>query len=203
MKEMWAAENPDSLQRGRELREAFIKKHEIQPKSSTCSLERNPSGLSERLSLTKSSLKSSAMDIFQSQASMLSLAERTLKAPPSLRRLPPLDLSIYEEKEDVCDRPFVRTESSEKIQRDMRMLRIVEAEQGYADFLKEMENLIEKQKERYRTLYGDYEDVFWERRVDLEDVYEARQAYINSMKLIAASTVKSVRNKKSKVSKKT
>ncbi|KAK9306199.1 hypothetical protein QLX08_003085 [Tetragonisca angustula] len=199
MKEAWAKENPDSLQRGRELREAFIKKHEIKSKSSIDSPEKKVPSHPEK-SLRRDGQRLSAGT---SEISMAHLEERTLKTPASLRKLPPLDLTVYEvREEEEEDKPRLKTESDEEILRNIRTMNIVYAQDDYAHFLEELENLYRRQKYQYKTLYGRYLDEFLDRRSILEDVYEARRAYIDSMRPVAASstksTKKSVKSKKSK-----
>ena len=96
----------------------------------------------------------------------------------------------------------MKTESDEEILRNIRTMNIVYAQDDYAHFLEELENLYRRQKYQYKTLYGRYLDEFLDRRSILEDVYEARRAYIDSMRPVAASstksTKKSVKSKKSK-----
>ncbi|CAD1472175.1 unnamed protein product, partial [Heterotrigona itama] len=201
MKETWAKENPDSLQRGRELREAFIKKHEIKSKSSTDSPEKKVPSHPEK-SLKRDGQRLSVVGT--SEISMAHLEERTLKPPASLRRLPPLDLTVYEVREDEEDKPRMKTESDEETLRNIRTMNIVYAQDDYAHFLEELENLYRRQRYQYKTLYGRYLDEFFDRRAILEDVYEARRVYINSMKPVAASSTKSTKKSvKSKKSKKT
>ena len=201
MKEAWAKENPDSLQRGRELREAFIKKHEIKSKSSIDSPEKKVPSHPEK-SLKRDGQRLSIVGT--SEISMAHLEERTLKPPASLRKLPPLDLTVYEVREDEEDKPRVKAESDEETLRNIRTMNIVYAQDDYAHFLEELENLYRRQKYQYKTLYGRYFDEFFDRRAILEDVYEARRAYISNTKPVAASSTKSTKKSvKSKKSKKT
>ncbi|XP_076751153.1 androglobin [Xylocopa sonorina] len=207
MKEAWAKENPDSLQRGKELREAFVKEHEIKPETRTGSIERKPSSHSKS-SLTKRDTQRSSID-YASETSMLHLEERTLKPTASLRRLPPLDLTIYEVKEDEGKEPRLKTESDEELSRNIRAANIVRAEENYASFLDKLRNLFEKQQTQYGTLYGRYTEYFWDSRASLEEAYEARNLYVRRTKPVAASSTKSTKATKttkkstSKKSKKT
>ncbi|XP_017795550.1 PREDICTED: uncharacterized protein LOC108576984 [Habropoda laboriosa] len=197
MKEAWAEENPDSLEQGRDLREAFIKKHEVKPESSTSSFVRKLSSHSEGFSRGESGGSTIAN---ASVTSMVRLEERTLKPPASLRRLPPLDLSVYEIKEDEEDKPWVKTELDEEMLRNSRMMNIIYAEQDYKHFLEDLEALMQKQKEHHDTMYEKYRNDFWDRRLTLEEIYENFRDYICSMKPTAASSAKSTA-KKSKKSK--
>ncbi|CAK9814641.1 ADGB [Anthophora plagiata] len=198
MKEAWAEENPDSLERGRELREAFIKKHEVKPESSTSLFETKLSSHSGEFSKGESR---ESMSADTSMTSMVRLEDRTLKPPASLRRLPPLDLSVYEVKDDEEDKPWVKTESDEVMLRNNRLMSIIYAKEDYMHFLEDLECLIENQKEHYETMYGKYREDFWDRRYILNEIYENFRDYISSMKPAVASSVKST-GKKSKKSKK-
>lgn len=191
MKEAWAKENPDSLQRGRELREAFIKKHEVKPKSLTGSLERKGSSHSEKSLTKRDALRSSIVDA--SEVSMAHLEERTLKPPPSLRRLPPLDLTIYQVKEDEEDKPWVKTELDEDMLRNIRMMNIIYAQEDYKHFLEDLENLYRQQKFQYQKLFSRYNESFHLRRTWFADIYQDRKSYIGSSKAAAASNAKSTR----------
>lgn len=198
MKEAWAKENPDSLQRGRELREAFIKKHEIKSKSSIDSPEKKVPSHPEK----SSRRDGQRLSVGTSEISMAHLEERTLKTPASLRKLPPLDLAVYEVREEKEDKPRLKIESDEEIPRNLRTMNIVYAQDDYAHFLEELENLYRRQKYQYKTLYGRYLDEFLDRRSRLEDVYEARKGYIDSLRSVAASSTKSIKKSvKSKRSK--
>ncbi|CAL7940379.1 unnamed protein product [Xylocopa violacea] len=207
LKEAWAKENPDSLQRGRELREAFVKEHEIKPETRTGSIERKASSHSKSSLTKRDTQRSSIADA--SETSMLHLEERTLKPTASLRRLPPLDLTVYEVKEDQGKEPRLKTESDEELSRSIRAANIARAKENYENFLDKLENLFEKQKERHATMYGRYMEYFWDGRASSEEAYEARNSYVRRTKPVAASSTKSTKATKttkkstSKKSKKT
>ncbi|XP_017754769.1 PREDICTED: uncharacterized protein LOC108546966 [Eufriesea mexicana] len=195
MKEAWAKENPDSLQRGRELREAFIKKHEMKPKSLTGSLERKDSSHSEKSLTKRDTLRSSIVDA--SEISMAHLEERTLKPPSVLRRLPPLDLTIYEVREDEEDKPWVKTELDEDMLRNIRMMNIIYAQEDYKNFLEDLENLYKQQKHQYQKLYGRYKDSFLTRRSWFASICEIRRSYIGGPRAEAVSNAKSRKSNRS------
>lgn len=198
MKEIWAQDNPDSLERGREIRKAFIKKHAV--KQPIECLEKKVSNLSEKPLIKKDNERSlvDAPDISHC------MEERTLSPPPSLRRLPPLDLSVYEVKEDE---EILKTESKEEMLSVLRKLDVTCAQQDYEQFLEELENLNKLQKLEHDILYRiKYTEAFRERKALMENLYEVRKNYI-AMKSLAPSvksTKKSpISSKKSKKNKKT
>lgn len=199
MKEDWAKENPDSLARGRVLREAFLKKHEIKSDYSLASLKRRSLTIPER-SLTKCHRTS----ITDSRTfSMLDSEPRTLKPPSFLRRLPPLDLTIYEVKEDEEDIPWVKTEQDEETLRSSRVMNIIYAKEDHAHFVADMQDMLQNRRDRYKKIFSDYKELFWEHRILLEEAHEARNFYVGNMKRERIPVSKKASSRKSKKSKKT
>ncbi|XP_076670806.1 androglobin [Andrena cerasifolii] len=195
MKEAWAKENPDSLERGKELRQAFLNKHELKPDSSAVEVRRK--SLTEiRKSSTKRDSARSSIDCLDT--SMLSLDPRTSKPPESLRKLPLLNLSLYKVKEEEEDVRWVKTEEDEEILSTSRAMNIIYAKEDYQHFLEDMQGLLNRQKQKYRTLFNPHIVSYWERRALLEDTDEARKAYVGSIKPVSVprSGKKSVKSKK-------
>ncbi|XP_017876263.1 uncharacterized protein LOC108622717 [Ceratina calcarata] len=202
MKEEWAKENPDSLERGRELREAFIKKHEVRPEISAGSFERKSSSHSMR-SVTKRDSQPSLIGDTSELSMGSRFEERTLKPPSALRRLPPLNVSLYKIKEDEEDESWVKTDADEEMMRNIRMMNIIYAQEDYAYFLDELNSLMKKQQEQQDSLYGTYKESFWCRRAALDDAYDARNLYVRSMKPSAPPSTKSTQTKTIKSTKNT
>nr|XP_034176028.1 androglobin-like isoform X2 [Osmia lignaria] len=199
MKEDWAKENPDSLARGRVLRAAFLKKHEIKSNYSLASLKRRSLTTPEK-SLTKchrTSITDSRM------ISLLDYEPRTLKPPSFLRRLPPLDLTIYEVKEDEEDIPWVRTEQDEETLRSSRVMNIIYAKEDHAHFVADLQDILQTRKDRYKQVFSDYKDLFWEYKILMEEAHEARNSYVSNMKRERIPVSKKASSRKSKKSKKT
>lgn len=195
MKEAWAKENPDSLQRGKELRQAFLNKHELKPDSLAVEVRKKSSTQIRRSSTKRDSARSS-IDCLET--SMLSLDPRTSKPPESLRKLPLLDLSVYTVEEEEEDVSWVKTEQDEEILSTRRAMNIIYAKEDYQHFLEEMQDLLNRQKQKYQTLFNQHTVSFWERRALLEDTGEARKAYAGSIKPVSVprSGKKSVKSKK-------
>ncbi|XP_076630447.1 androglobin [Colletes latitarsis] len=198
MKEAWSKENPDSLQRGRELREAFITKHEIKQESSTVDVKRQSFIYAGRSSAKRDSktIVDCCLEIPTSK-----MEARTEK-PFQLLRLPSLNLSDYKIKEEEEDTPWVKTPHDEEVLSNIRKMNVVYAKEDYNHVLEEMHGLLQSRVERYRELFSKHKDSFWERRALLEDVYEARKSYIGTTKPVSVrSSKKSARSKKSTKSK--
>ncbi|XP_053997884.1 uncharacterized protein LOC128886751 [Hylaeus anthracinus] len=201
MKEAWAKENPDSLQRGRELREAFIAKHEIPPEASTVEGIKKSSTQTVKFS-TKRASRGTVVDCCL-ETSATKIEKRTTKPCQSLRRLPAVDLSSYKIKEDEEEVSWLKTSHDEEVLSNIRALNIIYAEEDYNHVLEEMNGLLKSRRKGYRELFGKHKDSFWEKRALLEDVYEARKAYIGTTKSVSVqSTKRSARSKKSTKSKK-
>ncbi|XP_076244001.1 androglobin [Calliopsis andreniformis] len=199
MKEVWATENPDSLQRGRELREAFLKEHELKsvPSAAESMYDKKSSTLSR-----KSSKRDSARTSFDCwETSTLNLERRTPKPTASLRKLPPLNLSIYTVKDEEEDIPWVKTEQDEETLRTSRMMNIIYAKEDYLHFLEEMHVLLKNQKQKFHMLYDEHKETFWGGRTLLEHAYEERKAFIDSMRPVSvrSDSKKSKRSKKCNV----
>ncbi|XP_043256429.1 androglobin-like [Colletes gigas] len=197
MKEAWSRENPDSLQRGRELREAFIAEHEIKQESSTVNVIRKSS-----IHVGRSSTKRDSKTIDCCLEILASKMEARTERPFHLHRLPTLNLSDYKIKEEEEDTPWVKTPHDEEVLSNIRKMNIVYAKEDYSHVLEEMDGLLQSRVERYRELFSKHKDSFWERRALLEDVYEARKSYIGTTKPVSVrSSKKSARSKKSTKSK--
>ncbi|XP_076648738.1 androglobin [Halictus rubicundus] len=164
MKETWSKTNPDSLARGKKIREEFRAKHEIKPE---------PSELSTR----ELFVKECCPDVAPSQ-----LEIRTLEPPQSLRKLPKLSLSAYKIKEDEEDTPWVKTVYDEETLRNARLANIIYAQEDYNCSIEELSGLMKNRKDRYRMLFGEHYDSFSGRRTLVENVYEERKSYLPSKK---------------------
>ncbi|XP_033334682.2 androglobin [Megalopta genalis] len=164
MKEAWFAENPDSMARGKQLREEFRKKHEIVPEVS-------------EIDTRKRHMSECCPDVPRSM-----LEERTLEPPRSFRKLPLLKLSDYEVKEDEEDVPWLKTIYDEEILRNTRLAHIIYAQEDYNYSIEELSGLMKNRKERYRMLFQEHQGQLSKRRTIVEDVYELRKSYIATMK---------------------
>ncbi|XP_078046835.1 androglobin [Augochlora pura] len=163
MKEAWFAENPDSMARGKLLREEFRKKYEIKPEASEMDTRRRP-------------LKECCPDVPLSM-----LESRSLEPPRSFRKLPLLKLSDYEVKEDEEDVPWLKTIYDEEILRNTRLAHIIYAQEDYNYSIEELSGLIKNRKERYRMLFQEHQGQLSTRRTIVEEAYELRKSYIASM----------------------
>nr|XP_012151109.1 PREDICTED: androglobin-like [Megachile rotundata] len=199
MKEAWAKENPDSLARGKKLREAFLKKYQILSSAHSQTTLRRKSSIMSEKSITKSH-RSSFVEA--SEISMLDTEPRSLTPPSFLQRLPALDLTIYEVREDEEDTLWIKTEQDEETLRNSRALNIFYASEDHMHFMEDMQTLLRAQKDRYRTFFSRYKDQFWRNRIESEEAHEARDAYVRSKKAASAPVSKKASSRKSKKSKK-
>ncbi|XP_076223011.1 androglobin [Nomia melanderi] len=168
MKETWAKNDPESLSRGKLLQENFRQKYEFTPKPSETDTKSEAS-----VPGRKSSVK------LECCVETPAISEiRTLEPPLLFRRLPTLDLTIYENREDEEDTPWVKTPYDEEILRCRRAVNIIYAQEDYDYFIEEMNGLMKNRRERYRMLLKEHEELFRERKAMVEEVYEARKAYI-------------------------
>lgn len=170
MKEIWAKEDPESLVRGKLLQENFRQKYEFTLEPSETDTKRKA-----LVAGRKSSMK---LDCCVEAPAVPEI--RTLEPPPLFRRLPTLDLTIYENREDEEDTPWVKTPYDEEILRCRRAVNIIYAQEDYDYFIEEMNGLMKSRRERYRMLLEEHEELSRERKAMVEEVYEARKAYIAS-----------------------
>lgn len=170
MKEIWAKEDPESLLRGKFLQENFRQKYEFTLEHSAMDIK-SKALVSGRKSSTKLECCEEAPAISEI---------RTLDPPLPFRRLPTLDLTIYENREEEEDTPWVKTPYDEEILRCRRAVNIIYAQEDYDYFIEEMNGLMKSRRERYRMLLKEHEELFREREAMVEEVYKARKAYIAS-----------------------
>ncbi|XP_046824163.1 androglobin-like [Vespa crabro] len=181
LKESWSKDNPERLQRGKELREIFLDTYSLHSISLT-NLEKEIS--------TEMNKRMGRRQIRESKiCDRSSLTEkiviRFLKYPRSRSfDLPVLDLSKYEKSEEKLEISRIRTNSERKILNEQLYADISNFFLDYDNFLQRLENWSFEQVRKYTKLWNSHEENFSQRKVQLEEAYEIRQAYISSIKSI-------------------
>ncbi|XP_076168802.1 androglobin [Ptiloglossa arizonensis] len=197
MKETWVKDNPDCIKRGRELREAFLAKYEVKAESESSTTDVSKTfSVNSRVS-TKRENGAMAAEGYSETSKM---EVRTTKP---FRRLPSMDYSIYKVSEDEEDKPWIKTAHDEEVLSNIRKMNIIYANEDHHDALEEMKCLLKNRKEKYRELFSEHRDLFWERRALLDEAIEKRKAYIDTTKPLSVQSSKKIVKSKSTKSKST
>ncbi|KYN15826.1 Calpain-7-like protein [Trachymyrmex cornetzi] len=164
LKEMWWLKDPSQAKRGKNLRKAFLNAHASKIESDVFS---NQNGIQLKL------IEDEDMEFCLSHARQY----RTLKPLESYHYLPALDLTKYMENEYHR----IKTKSDDKILKNQHTAIITDDQINDSDYLKNLDDLMNKQLRRHLKHFGKKEKNFWQKRSFVDAVYETRKIYINSL----------------------
>lgn len=105
---------------------------------------------------------------------------RTLK-PPESYHLPPLDLTKYMTRIETVTDYYVRRKSDYQILRDQHNVNIIDSQNNYSYYLEHLAKLMKGQFRKYAKLFDKNERNFWKRRALMDDAYESRKVYIDTL----------------------
>lgn len=181
MKESWWKDDPERLQRGKELREAFLDTYSIRSISSMNLEEEISIEMNKRMGRRK--IRES--EIHKRLTLTESIVTKFLKYPRSRSfELPVLDLSKFQKIEEEMEISRIRSSSERKILTEQRYADVSDFFLTYDNFLQRLDDWSYEQLRKYKKLWNDLEENISQRKAQLEKVYETRQAYISSIKLL-------------------
>ncbi|KAL2715424.1 androglobin-like [Vespula squamosa] len=178
-KESCLKDDPERFQRGKGLRVTFLDTYSIRSISSINLEEEISVEMNERMGRRK--VRESK--IYERLSLTENIITKFLKYPRSRSfELPVLDLSEYEKIEEKVSR--VRTSVEKKILTEHRHAEVPEFFLTYDNFLQRLEDRSFEQVRKYKRLWDDHAKNVSQRRIQLDEAYEIRQAYISSIKSI-------------------
>nr|XP_050857419.1 androglobin-like isoform X1 [Vespula vulgaris] len=181
LKESWWKDDPERLQRGKELREAFLDTYSIRSISSMNLEEEISIEMNKRMGRRK--IRES--EIHKRLTLTESIVTKFLKYPRSRSfELPVLDLSKFQKIEEEMEISRIRSSSERKILTEQRYADVSDFFLTYDNFLQRLDDWSYEQLRKYKKLWNDLEENISQRKAQLEKVYETRQAYISSIKLL-------------------
>ncbi|KYN44433.1 Calpain-7-like protein [Trachymyrmex septentrionalis] len=163
LKEMWL-KDPSQAERGKNLRKVFLNAQASKSESDVFS---NQNGIQLKL------IEDEDVEFCLSHARQY----RTLKSPESY--LPALDLTKYMKNKITKYR--LKTKSDDEILKNQYTAIIIDNQINDSDYLKNLDDLMNKQLRRHLKHFGKKEKNFWQRRSFVDAVYETRKIYINSL----------------------
>ncbi|KAG5317869.1 ADGB protein, partial [Pseudoatta argentina] len=163
LKEMWL-KDPSQAKRGKNLRRAFLNAYASKIESDVFS---NQNGIQLKL------IEDEDMEFCLSHARQY----RTLKSLESYHYLPALDLTKYM-KNKIAKSHQIKTKSDDEILKNQHT---VDNQINGSDYLKNLDDLMNKQLRRHLKHFQKKEKNFWQRRSLVDAVYETRKIYINSL----------------------
>ncbi|XP_011877856.1 PREDICTED: uncharacterized protein LOC105567532 [Vollenhovia emeryi] len=167
LKESWWSKDPNRLECGKNLREAFLNAH-VSKTEPDASSNRN-----------KIQLK-----LIEDEDTAFCLSHtrqyRTLK-PPESHRLSALDLTRYMRRDEIAKRRWIKTKSDDEIFKNQHTASIVDSQTNYSGYLENLSALMNKQLQRYVKRLEKKEENFRQRRTLVGAACETRKNYIDSL----------------------
>lgn len=167
MKESWWSADPSKPERGRKLRESFL---------NTFTLRTEAAIFPEQNEKESHATETEDMAFCQSREER----RRTLN-PPESYRLPSLDLTKYITRNGIVTDHYVRKESDYQILRDRSIINIADSQRNYSHYLDNLTKMTNEQFRRYTMLCDKKKKNFWGRRSLMDDAYESRKIYIDTL----------------------
>lgn len=167
LKESWWSKDRNRPERGRELREDFLKKYASEIESEIY-LEQ----IEEQANLT---------EIEDTTLCLSRVSERRTLKPPKTHYLPALNLAKYMKEDKIVEYPWLKTESDYELLKKQHSTNIIDSEQDHYHYLNYLNKLVNKQFGRYIKLFRKKEETFRERRALIDVAYESRKVYIDTL----------------------
>lgn len=114
---------------------------------------------------------------------------RTLKSPESYH-LTTLDLTKYMMRNEIVTDYYVRMESDYQILRHQHTVNVTDSQKNYSQYLDNLAKLMNKQLRGYAKLLNKKEESFWQRRALVDDAYESKKVYIDTLTFPKTKTKK-------------